>query len=341
MEFGWPLLFWMLPLPLLFRKVLPPVRGGKQGALKVPFFSVIQDLPFSLSFSRPYMLRMGLLWVIWILLVTAAADPHKVGGLEEADRKGRSLLLAVDISASMSRPDVLFNSKQVARFEAVRHLGADFLTGRRGDRVGLILFGTLPYLYVPPTFDTFTASEMLKGASVGLAGDRTAIGDTIALAVKTFEESKRENRVLVLLTDGANTAGSIQPIQALSLARYAGVRIFPIAFGGDEAITKDASGRHFPPDPQMNVDLLKELAQGTGGRFFNAAGTQALKEVYRQIESIEPVSEGAVFVRPVKRYFFYPLGAALFLSFLLAFIRIGGDPRSFLKDMRAEEADNG
>jgi Ca-activated chloride channel family protein len=225
------------------------------------------------------------------------------------------LLLAVDISGSMDTQDMLLAGKPVNRLAVVKKVAGEFIQRRKGDRVGLVLFGSRAYLQTPLTFDTETTSILLAESEIGLAGRETAIGDAIGLAVKRLREDAASERVLILLTDGANTSGEVQPMQATEFAAREGLKIYTVGVGADEMMVQDFFGsRLVNPSADLDEDTLKAIAERTGGAYFRARDAEALARIYEQLDALEPVESDQETIRPVDELFFWPLG----LSFLLA-----------------------
>ncbi len=324
-HFEWQEILYLIPLPLLLRYLLPPVRRHQEAALKVPFY---QDLLSFGGVSR----RVGeqswamflLLLLTWTLLVVAAARPQWLGEPVVLPASGRDLMLAVDTSGSMEMTDMSLNSRPVDRLTVVKSVAGDFIERRVGDRVGLILFGDQAYLQTPLTFDRETTNYMLNEAAIGLAGQKTAIGDGIGLAVKRLRERPQDSRVLILLTDGANTAGEVDPRQAAKLAAKVGVKIYTIGVGADEVRVQGFFGsRTINPSADLDEETLKYIAETTGGAYFRARDTQSLEQIYARIDQLEPAITETETFRPVQPLFFYPLALALLLSGLIAWRQCG------------------
>jgi Ca-activated chloride channel family protein len=262
------------------------------------------------------------LWVsmvIWLLLVLAAARPQWIGEPVGLPTSGRDLMLAVDISGSMEIPDFSINGQEVTRLEVVKRAAAEFIARRTGDRVGLIVFGSQAYVQTPLTFDRETVSTMLQETEIGLAGKDTAIGDAIGLAIKRLKERPADSRVLVLLTDGANTAGEISPKQAGDLAKAHGLRIYTIGVGADHMEVDSLFGSQtVNPSRDLDEDTLRHLAQSTGGLYLRAKNTEALAKVYAELDRLEPASTDTELFRPRTELFIWPLGLALGISALMA-----------------------
>lgn len=212
LDLAWPWVLAALPFPLAAYYLLPRAQQRPASALRIPFFGALAAAESGPVGSR--LLRALLGGLAWVLLVTAAARPQLIGNPIALPMEGRDLMLAVDISGSMVEQDMVIGNRVVERLTAVKAVAGDFIERREGDRIGLILFGSQAYLQTPLTFDRETARALLFESAVGLAGRETAIGDAIGLAVKRLRDHAAENRILILLTDGANTAGSIAPMKA-------------------------------------------------------------------------------------------------------------------------------
>jgi Ca-activated chloride channel family protein len=298
-----------------------------QVALRVPGASRWVDEQRSRrSGSRWPWLMLALL--IWSLLVASAARPQWLGDARSLPVSGRDLLLAVDVSGSMRLRDFRVNNRIVTRLEATKHVATEFIQARKGDRLGLILFGRQAYLQTPLTFDRRTVSILLGEAFIGIAGNETAIGDAIGLAIKRLRDKPAESRVLILLTDGANTAGAIDPLRAAALAAREGVKVYTIGIGAD----RDGGRSLFSLGRQsaassLDEDTLRNIAQSTGGQYFRARNTLELNEIYRTLDRLEPVEQDTEGFRPVRTLFYWPLGVALMLCALAGLISLSARPR--------------
>jgi Ca-activated chloride channel family protein len=259
-----------------------------------------------------------LLFLIWLLLIVAAARPQWVGDPIALSTSGRDLLIAVDISDSMEQTDMILNGENISRLQAVKQVVTDFIERRKGDRIGLVLFGTHAYLQTPLTFDTETVAKFLDEAQLGFAGPKTAIGDAIGLSVKRLKELNNDNRVLILLTDGANTSGEVEPLQAAVLAKQTGIKTYTIGIGADEMIIRSFFGpRRINPSAQLDEKTLINIAEATGGRYFRARETEQLEIIYQELDQLEPISQDQEWLRPTQSLFVWPLLSAIVLSFVL------------------------
>jgi Ca-activated chloride channel family protein len=308
---AWPWLLVLLPLPWLVRRLLTAASRAGLQALQVPWFSQITSSG-SAWMKKPLLATFATL--AWALLLIAAARPQWVGEIETLPVTGRDLLLAVDISGSMDTQDMILGGKSVNRLAVVKKVAGEFIQRRRGDRVGLVLFGSRAYLQTPLTFDTETTAILLAESEIGLAGRETAIGDAIGLAVKRLRDDAASERVLILLTDGANTSGEVQPIQATEFAAREGMTIYTVGVGADEMMVQDFFGsRLVNPSADLDEDTLRAIAERTGGAYFRARDAEALARIYEQLDELEPVESDQEAIRPVDELFFWPLS----ISFLM------------------------
>ena len=314
---------WLaFPLPWLAGWLLPP-RTSTSAALRVPYGGRLDAIAG--SGGRPRLLRAAALaWLAWFLLCAAAARPQQLGEAVAPPQSGRNLMLAVDLSGSMSRPDMELGGDVVDRLTAAKAVLADFLDRRVGDRVGLLVFGQQAYALTPQTLDRDSVREQLGDSVVGLAGQDTAIGDAIGLAVKRLREQPQGQRVLILLTDGVNTAGVLDPLKAAELAKSEGVRIHTIAFGGSgNAFSLFGLSVPMPGgDDDIDEATLKKIASETGGQAFRARDTEQLAGIYAELDRIEPVKQEGQRVRPRIERYWWPLAAALLVA-LFAFLLPG------------------
>lgn len=317
---AWPWLLALLPLPWLLRRWLAPAPQRALSALRVPWYRMVGGTA-SGWIRRPLVAVLAAL--AWGLIVLAAARPQWVGEIERLPVSGRDLLLAVDISGSMDTQDMVLDQRPVNRLEVVKRVAGQFIEGRRGDRVGLVLFGSRAYLQTPLTFDTETTAILLAEAEIGLAGRETAIGDAIGLAVKRLREDASGERVLILLTDGANTSGEVQPLQATEFAAREGLTIYTVGVGADEMVVQDFFGsRVVNPSADLDEDTLRAIAERTGGAYFRARDAQALAEIYARLDELEPVASDQETVRPVDELFHWPLAVALLLAVLAGLLSV-------------------
>lgn len=327
MEFLWPFAFLLLPLPLLVRWLVKPAPTGSGGALRVPFYrSLVGDtVPGGEISLRRSWWKLLLMSLAWICLVTALARPVYLGDEVPLPVEGRDLMMAIDLSGSMAQEDFAQNGRPTTRLAVVKAAAEDFIRRRKGDKVGLILFSDRAYLQAPLTFDRKIVADFLQEAQVGLTGRETAIGDAIAVAAKRLKDRPAENRVLILMTDGASNAGVMDPLRAAELARDYGIRIYTIGVGAGAQRIQTAFGTQIV-DPSRDLDevTLTKIAEITGGRYFRAQNVAGLAQIYRELDRLEPVSGDARTVRPSVALYYIPLGVSLALILVLGGLMAAG-----------------
>jgi Ca-activated chloride channel family protein len=334
---AWPWVLLALPLPLIVRAVLPEARSMQNAGLKVPSLSYFSTVTGRSDRDHLLNWKTWLAAVAWVLLVLAAARPEKIGDELDVPVAGRNLMLAVDLSGSMDQKDFELGNRRVDRLTATKAVASDFIGRREGDRIGLILFGERAYLQVPLTLDRETVKILLMESMIGLAGEKTAIGDAITLAVKRIHEQDEEpgEQVLILLTDGANTAGEIDPLKAAELAQQVGLRIYTIGIGAEQLEVSSLLGgrRQINPSADLDEATLTTIADLTGGKYFRATDTASLQDIYRLVDELEPVEEPEAGFRPVKSLYYWPLGGAFVL---VAFLALASLVQNIRVNRRAE-----
>ena len=314
----WPWVLVLAPLPWLCWRLLPPRRAAV--AVRMPLYGALNELGGGVRGGG-----WPLALLLWALLLAAAAGPTWVGEPLQTMQPGRDLLLAVDISASMEERDMQGQNARLSRLAVARSVVGDFVGRREGDRLGLILFGTRAYLQTPLTFDRTTVAQHLAEARAGFAGDSTAIGDALGIALKrlaahsqSLEQGALEEPVIILLTDGQNTAGG-DPRAAIDVAAAQGVRVYTVGLGAEHLVRGGifGFGARRISNRALDEALLQDLASGTGGQYFRARDPQDLERIYRQLDELEPRPD-QTFYRPSVNLFHYPLGALAALVVALA-----------------------
>jgi Ca-activated chloride channel family protein len=321
-HFEWPWLISFLPLPLLIYWLVPADMPVEQAALKVPFlddFSEGETRVASQAKQWPLLLAV----CAWFLLIVAGTRPQWLGEPIEQAVSGRDLMLAVDLSGSMEEQDFSINNQRVDRLTAIKWVAGDFIKRRVGDRLGLILFGTQAYLQTPLTFDRKTVATLLNESAIGLAGDNTAIGDAIGLAVKRLKNQQANSRVLILLTDGANTAGEVSPLKAAELAAENQLKIYTIGIGADEMLVRSFFSTHkVNPSRDLDEKTLTAISDKTGGRYFRARDADELNNIYQLLDQLEPVEKAKQYFRPRSELYYWPLSLALGLATVICLFRV-------------------
>lgn len=315
LEWAWPWLFALLPLPWLVARVLPLARLPTGAALRLPF--VLAGLDAAVGAAPVPRWRGAVAIGAWLLLLVSAARPQWIGDAQALPRSGRDLLLAVDASGSMSTEDMAIAGRAVSRYGAVKAIAGDFIQRRGGDRIGLVVFGSQAYLLTPLTFDRDTVLKQLDDSAVGLPGRETAIGDAVGLAVKRLHERPQNQRVLILLTDGVNDAGELDPHKAIELAVAEHVKIYTIGIGAEAMRVNGFFGSQIVnPSADLDARLLTDMAAKTGGRFYRARDTAELAKIYREVDQLEPADDIRQQYRPVDELFYWPLSGVLLLALL-------------------------
>ena len=301
--FAWPWLLLALPLPWVLLRLLPPAPPAVM--LKLPSLAGMEAMAGRKWHGARRLCWLA--WLIWSLLVLAAARPQWPEA-ESQPVSGRSLMLAFDLSASMATRDMAHQGQTVARVDAALELARTFLVQRQGDRVGLIVFGKQAYLHVPPTLDMQAVRDALAGVRVGLAGSETALGDALALGTQQLRAQPEAARVLVLLTDGANTAGTLSPQRSAWLAQRESVRIHAVGLGG--SARKSAAF-------DLDEPTLQAVTGQTGGHYARATDAAALQAFFDTINRLEPLPDRDLAQRPaIELYPVFLLPALLILAWL-------------------------
>lgn len=320
LEFIWPLAFLLLPLPLLVRFLLPASNKNQDIPLHVPFIDDFNSIQHSQSFVHKNKWLTILASIAWCALIIASARPQWLGERVDIPISGRDLMMAVDLSGSMQAEDFELNGQKMNRLQAVKIVAGEFIKQREGDRIGLILFGEQAYLQTPLTFDTKTINTMLQEALIGIAGKATAIGDAIGLAIKRLQDHDAESHVLILLTDGANTAGEVEPLKAAELAAKQKLKIYTIGVGAE---SREVGGLFFKrtvKNTEIDERTLQAIADTTGGKYFRARDIKELNKIYALIDQLEPIEQESQSFRPIQALYFWPLSIAFILAALIMLV---------------------
>lgn len=329
-DFQWPWLAVLLPLPWIVwryfsshKHLLSISDDIQQPILLHPSLEQLKE-SFALANSgiTPRIwLQLLLLTLIWFCLVITLMGPRFLKEQIEVASRGHDLMLAIDTSGSMKAMDFTLNGEQVSRMAVVKGVATQFVEKRHGDRLGLILFGDQAIMQAPLTLDANAIKQLLNYAEPGVAGDGTAIGDAIGLAVKKLKDQPEGSRVLVLVTDGDNTSG-MAPNEAAQLAKKYGVRIYTIGVGSRGKVPfPDAEGHlAYRDDLIIDDQRLTEIAYTTNGVYFRATDTKGLERIYREIDTLEKTdaaTRNTLIPIPLYRW---PLSIALLLLLALAWL---------------------
>lgn len=336
LEFANPYWLWMLPLPIIIYWLIPAYRT-RQSAIKVPFFDVlVQALDESPSEGASQLSashwQKAFLIISWCLLIFSLTKPTILGEPQTRESLGRDVMVVVDLSGSMAETDFVSKSssskgdvQKISRLEATKEVLADFVNTRKGDRLGLILFGDAAFVQTPFTADQKVWLELLNQTDVGMAGQSTHLGDAIGLAIKVFEQSATEEesnkdtsennatgkpreKVVIVLTDGNDTGSYVEPIDAAKVAAAKGVRIHMIAMGDPRTVGEQA----------LDMDVINRVAEASGGKAFQAINREELEQAYEAIGELEPQLYESTTYRPKQSVHQYPI-MLIVVMYLLAF----------------------
>ncbi len=325
LTFYWPYMSVLVLLPILVWRWLPMRIPREASSPEILFPETARLTRAFPSYHLPPRKSGNSLLIAlaltWICLTLAVMRPQKVDQYAYVENQGYDLMLAVDISVSMKALDFSTKQEVKSRLDVTKEVVSNFVRGRVGDRIGLILFGENAYLHVPFTLDTVAVSHMLNNAVSGMAGDATAIGDAIGMAVRNLRERLKGSRVLILLTDGEDNASSIPPIEAAKLAKQYGIRVYTIGVGKDGTVPyPDGHGGIVMAQMSMDEELLKNIAQITDGAYFRATSELALQDVYKKIDALEKTtaeSREYLIREPLYRY---PLFVAMGLMLIICLV---------------------
>ncbi len=313
-------------LPFLIYYTLPKANQQAANALRVPFFEQLYQ-----AFSNENTPNNGntksklkyLLVLIWILMVISGSGIQWLGKPIALPQTGRDLFMTIDLSGSMQTPDMVVNGQAQTRIDVVKQVASQFIDNRNGDRLGLVLFGSRAYLQTPLTFDRKTVAQMLNDATLGIAGPQTAIGDALGLGIKQLIDHPKNSKAIILLTDGGNNSGVMEPLAAAKLAAQEHIKIYTIGLGAEQIAVPGMFGNQIiNPSKDLDVDSLKQIAQLTGGEFFRAEDAASLANIYAQINQLEPIKSAEITIRPITPFYPWSLGLALILSFILILIKL-------------------
>jgi Ca-activated chloride channel family protein len=299
----------LLPLPVLVYLLVPPFRQTQAG-LRVPFFGTLARISGATPDGHAAGARRGpwrtfALVLSWLCIVLALTRPQRIEAPLHRDEPTRDLLLLVDLSASMDTRDFVDAAgNTVDRVTAVKEVLGDFLARRTGDRIGIAVFGSAPFVLVPFTTDLTLVRQMMGEMQAGMAGPRTAIGDAIGLGITLFAGSAMKHKTMIALTDGNDTASQVPPAEAARVAHDRGITIHAVAIGDPAAVGED----------KLDEAALRDVAQVTGGGFFRAMNGVGLADIYRRLDAIETREVDTVSARPRTDLFWWPLAAGLLLT---------------------------
>lgn len=306
LERAW--IFFLLPLPYAVVRWLPAYERPSP-SLRVSFFRRLERLleaPTEHTLRSRSRRRLLALALLWLLALFALARPVQLGAPIHKETSARDLLLAVDLSGSMSAIDLATPEAPTKnRLDVVKEVVGSFVAARSGDRLGLVVFGDAPFVQVPFTSDTQVVRQLLDETDVGMAGPRTALGDAVGLCLRLFERSQAKERMVVVLTDGNDTGSLVEPLRAARIAREQNVRLYLVGVGDPRGLGEES----------LNEGVLRQMAETTGGRYLHATSASELSSVYTEIDHLEPIAHTTTSYQPKRSIAFVPLaGIALLLT---------------------------
>ncbi len=312
---AYPYVAFLVPLPILMYWLLPAIKN-RTSALVYPYFQRTAEVSKNKPQKAAYIKKKSwfsfmVLYTIWLLLIAALASPELVGKPEKTIKTSRNFLILADLSFSMATKDWVADSKPTTRWNAVKGIMQDFIIERKSDKMGLIFFASNSYIQAPFTTDLKVVQTMLDEADVGMAGQMTNIGKAIIKGMDMFERDSIPTKVMLLLTDGVDAGTSIAPLDAATIAKESGIIIYTIGIGNPGSSSSDLDER-----------TLSEIASLTNGKYFRAKDAEALENIYKELELLEPVEYEEESYVPKTLLYYYPLGLALILGFIAVFINI-------------------
>ncbi len=309
----WPWALLLLPLPLLAGLYKKP---NNHSSIRIP--TVLEKALNNVRTQKHESVntRSILLWLAWIALLGSLSQPWQPGNTVVQPVSGRAIAIAIDVSGSMERNDFILNGETLDRLSVVKKIATQFISKRQGDRISLVLYGKEAFIASPLTFDLASVNNVLQSAGIGMAGRSTAIGDAIGLSIQTLTSDPASQKAIILLSDGTNNAGSVEPESAASFAKTLAIRIHTIALGSED---KELSGYKLAQSADLDEATLMAIAEESSGRFYRAKSYDDLNDIYAAIDSLERVEVNAppVILRHDLRH--WPLYCLLLCLTLLSY----------------------
>ena len=309
-DFALPLAFLLLPLPFLVR-LLPPRGAGGQPLYLPPAIAAGAGSAASGRLDRPGLI----LAAFWLCLVTAVAGPQRLVPVPDRTASGRDIVLTLDLSGSMAIEDFSLDGETASRLDAVKRVATGFVEARRGDRIGAVIFADRAYVAAPLTYDLTAVARAIDSAEIGLTGRSTAISDGLGLALKRILADPASSRVIVLLSDGRDTAARLDPRQVARLAAENGVRVHTIALGPEDLEERPASR------DAVDITTLREIAATSGGRTWRVRDMDDLTAMAAELDRLEPNPSGRPPLIQERPLWMWPAAFALGLGLAVAWRR--------------------
>ncbi len=320
MTFAFPVAF-MAPLVYVVLRLWS--RKTKADSVTASSASMLRSLPSTLRLRLRYPC-LFLLEVAAIALLTVAAARPQMVSIVEQPKLARNIMLVIDASNSMSGEDFPTKLGVTSRMEGVKTVVAEYVRSRRGDRVGLVVFGNTSYLQSPLTSDTLLVEQLVAQLQPRMAGDGTAIGDGLGLGLKRLRDVEGKSKAIILMTDGVNTAGQVSPLKAAQIAKEFGIQIHTIGIGTGEVVLGQGTfggllGQMPGSKAEFDEKTLQEIARLTGGVYFNATSLEKFQDVYREIDALDQ-TESQQPEKPIIHELFAPWACFALLCLLVSMI---------------------
>jgi Ca-activated chloride channel homolog len=288
-EFKTPLVLFLIPLLLALFGYMYRRREG--ASFRFSSLSLMGQLgsTWRVRWSfLPWVLRV----LVLVLLLIALAGPRKFLATPKSAGEGIDIVVALDVSGSMSAEDYQINTQRISRLDIIKSTVEHFVQQRYDDRLGLVVFGSQAYTVCPLTTDHEWFLQNLRQVRIGLIEDATAIGSGITASLLRLKDSKAKSRIIVLLTDGVNNSGKIDPLTAAKTGQALGIKIYTIGAGTTGIVpfpvTDEFGNRHYEQAQfDLDEDTLKKIAMMTQAEYFRAADTESLRHIYAQINKLE------------------------------------------------------
>jgi Ca-activated chloride channel family protein len=276
------------PYLLLLLLLLPPLAWlrGRRGAPPAFVYSSVQLVRGmqNIARSRPGGFMMSLRWVVLGIFIVTLAQPRLTKSTTEVKASGIDIVAALDLSGSMKTGDYIVNGRQVSRIDMAKPVLEKFIEGRPNDRIGLVVFAVQAFIATPLTLDHDYLLEDVSRLGIGtINSDATAIGDGITTALNRVRDLKAKSKIIVLMTDGGNNSGKVDPITAAKAAKALGVKIYTIGLGNREIVQQMG----LPPGYLPDEDTLQQISQITGGRYYRADNAEKFRQIYAEIDKLE------------------------------------------------------
>jgi len=310
-EYLW--VFSLFPLPILVYW-LSPSLFQVSASLNLPDLDSMERISGRKARRKALVRRRRKLtwlsfYLVWLLLLSAAASPVLIGKPEMEVKTSRNFLILADLSFSMAQKDWYMDGDRVRRWDAVKSVMNGFIKKREGDRMGVIFFASNAYIQVPFSSDLKVVGELLNEADVGMAGQMTNIGKAMLKGKELFDRDTLKTKVTLLFTDGIDSGTDILPLDAADLLAKDSIKVYTIGIGDPNAANSD-----------LDEFTLKEIAQLTDATYFNASDTDVLEQVTEELNSLEPIEYKEAKYKPKTQLYYYPASLAILLALLISIV---------------------